>query len=153
MDFYCEIIDWIKDVKPDKIKLSKHKKDLCKKYKIKDIPTDIEIYLHAGEPDSKIIRSYLQTKPTRTVSGVAVIATMTKPINCPHGSCIYCPGGLGSAFGDVPKSYTGKEPSTMRGIRNDYDPYRIIFNRLEQYVVIGQNPDKVDQIIMGGTFT
>ena len=41
----------------------------------------------------------------------------------------------------------------MRGIRNDYDPYRIIFNRLEQYIVMGQNPDKVDQIIMGGTFT
>jgi elongator complex protein 3 len=53
----------------------------------------------------------------------------------------------------VPKSYTGKEPSTMRGMRNNYDPYRIIFNRLEQYIVLGQNPDKVDQIIMGGTFT
>jgi elongator complex protein 3 len=89
----------------------------------------------------------------RTGSGVTVIATMTKPINCPHGSCIYCPGGVDSVFGNTPKSYTGKEPSTMRGIRNDYDPYRIIFNRLEQYIVIGQNPDKVDQIIMGGTFT
>jgi elongator complex protein 3 len=153
MSFYTEIIEWIKEEKPDKIKLSKHKKDLCKKYKIKDIPTDINIYLNATSEDAKIIRSYLQTKPMRTGSGVAVIATMTKPINCPHGSCIYCPGGIDSFFGNTPKSYTGKEPSTMRGIRNDYDPYRIVFNRLEQYVVIGQNPDKVDQIIMGGTFT
>jgi elongator complex protein 3 len=153
MDFYSEMIDWIKEHKPDKLKLSKHKKDLCKKYKIKDIPTDINIYLNAPSEDAKLIREYLQTKPTRTGSGVAVIATMTKPFNCPHGSCIYCPGGLNSAFGDVPKSYTGKEPSTMRGIRNDYDPYRIVFNRLEQYIVLGQNPDKVDQIIMGGTFT
>ncbi|MGV8141265.1 MAG: tRNA uridine(34) 5-carboxymethylaminomethyl modification radical SAM/GNAT enzyme Elp3 [Candidatus Woesearchaeota archaeon] len=153
MDFYSEIIDWIKYNMPDKLRLSKHKKDLCKKYGIKEIPTDINIYLNASPEDAKIIRSYLQTKPMRTGSGVTVIATMTKPINCPHGSCIYCPGGLGSEFGDVPKSYTGKEPSTMRGIRNQYDPYRIIFNRLEQYIVIGQNPDKVDQIIMGGTFT
>ncbi|MGV8171612.1 MAG: tRNA uridine(34) 5-carboxymethylaminomethyl modification radical SAM/GNAT enzyme Elp3 [Candidatus Woesearchaeota archaeon] len=153
MDFYSEIIEWIKYNMPDKLRLSKHKKDLCKKYQIKDIPTDINIYLNASSEDAKIIRSYLQTKPMRTGSGVTVIATMTKPINCPHGSCIYCPGGMDSEFGDVPKSYTGKEPSTMRGIRNEYDPYRIIFNRLEQYIVIGQNPDKVDQIIMGGTFT
>lgn len=153
MDFYSEIIDWIKYNQPDKERLSKHKKDLCKKYHIKDIPTDIAIYLNAHEKDAKIIRPYLQTKPMRTGSGVTVIATMTQPINCPHGSCIYCPGGIGSVFGDVPKSYTGKEPSTMRGIRNQYDPYRIIFNRLEQYIVIGQNPDKVDQIIMGGSFT
>jgi len=153
MDFYSEIIDWIKYNIPDKEALSRHKKDLCKRYSIKEIPTDINIYLNASPEDAKIIRPLLQTKPMRTGSGVTVIATMTKPINCPHGSCIYCPGGLNSEFGDVPKSYTGKEPSTMRGIRNDYDPYRIIFNRLEQYVVLGQNPDKVDQIIMGGTFT
>lgn len=152
MNFYSEIIDWIKKEKPDKLTLSKKKRELSKKYKI-EMPTDITIYLHASKEDAKIIRGYLQTKPMRTGSGVAVIATMTKPINCPHGSCIYCPGGIDSFYGNVPKSYTGKEPSTMRGIRNDYDPYRIVFNRLEQYIVIGQNPDKVDQIVMGGTFT
>jgi elongator complex protein 3 len=153
MDFYSEIIEWIKYNMPDKLRLSKHKKELCKKYQIREIPTDIAIYLNAHSNDAKIIRPYIQTKPMRTGSGVTVIATMTMPINCPHGSCIYCPGGIGSVFGDVPKSYTGKEPSTMRGIRNNYDPYRIIFNRLEQYIVIGQSPEKVDQIIMGGTFT
>jgi len=153
MTFYSEIIDWIKENHPDKTILSRHKKDLCKKYHIKDIPTDINIYLNASLDDAKIIRTFLQTKPMRTGSGVTVVATMTKPINCPHGSCIYCPGGVDSEFGNVPKSYTGKEPSTMRGMRNDYDPYRIIFNRLEQYIVLGQSPDKVDQIIMGGTFT
>ena len=153
MDFYSEIIEWIKYNQPSKEQILKHKKDLCKKYHIKDIPTDINIYLNASAEDAKIIRTLLQTKPMRTGSGVTVIATMTKPINCPHGSCIYCPGGLNSEFGDVPKSYTGFEPSALRGIRNDYDPYRIVFNRLEQYVVIGQSPDKVDQIIMGGTFT
>lgn len=152
MNFFEEIIEWIKETKPDKLTLSKKKRELSKKYNI-DMPTDITIYLNATSEDAKIIRGYLQTKPMRTGSGVAVIATMTKPINCPHGSCIYCPGGIDSFFGNVPKSYTGKEPSTMRGMRNDYDPYRIVFNRLEQYIVIGQNPDKVDQIVMGGTFT
>ncbi|HLP79276.1 MAG TPA: tRNA uridine(34) 5-carboxymethylaminomethyl modification radical SAM/GNAT enzyme Elp3, partial [Acidobacteriota bacterium] len=74
------------------------------------------------------------------------------PSLCPHGACTFCPGGLGSPYGDVPMSYTGNEPSTMRGIRNEFDPYRIIFNRLEQYIILGQHPDKCDQIIMGGTF-
>ena len=153
MSFYQEIISWIKNTQPDKLALSKKKRELSKKHGIVNIPTDITIYLNANSDDAKEIRYYLQTKPTRTGSGVAVIATMTKPINCPHGTCTYCPGGIGSFFGNTPKSYTGKEPSTMRGIRNDYDPYRIAFNRLEQYVVLGQNPDKVDQIVMGGTFT
>jgi elongator complex protein 3 len=151
-NYFQEIIKWIKEKKPSKDDLAKYKVKLCKKLKISDIPTDIEIYLNASEKDMQEIRQYIETKPTRTGSGVAVIATMTQPSNCPHGSCTYCPGGINSVFGNVPKSYTGKEPSTMRGIRNDYDPYRIIFNRLEQYIVLGQNPEKVEQIIMGGTF-
>ncbi|MFA5797157.1 MAG: tRNA uridine(34) 5-carboxymethylaminomethyl modification radical SAM/GNAT enzyme Elp3 [Candidatus Woesearchaeota archaeon] len=149
--FFEEIIPWIIEHHPNKMDLSKKKRELSKKYKLQNV-TDIEIYLNTPKESVNLVRTCLQTKPMRTGSGVAVIATMTMPFNCPHGSCTYCPGGLNSAFGDVPKSYTGKEPSTMRGIRNNYDPYRIIFNRLEQYIILGQNPDKVDQIIMGGTF-
>ena len=63
-----------------------------------------------------------------------------------------CPGGPASPFGDIPQSYTGKEPATMRAIRNEYDPYMQVMNRLEHYVVMGQNPEKVELIIMGGTF-
>jgi len=152
MEYFQELIKWIKENKPDKQKIAQYKLQLCKKHKRKHIPTDIEIYMHASEEDAPIIRPLLETKPTRTSSGVAIIATMTKPIACPHGKCIYCPGGPESAYGDTPQSYTGTEPCTMRGIRNEFDPYRMIFNRLEQYVLIGQNNDKVDQIIMGGTF-
>ncbi|MEK6845789.1 MAG: tRNA uridine(34) 5-carboxymethylaminomethyl modification radical SAM/GNAT enzyme Elp3, partial [Nanoarchaeota archaeon] len=76
----------------------------------------------------------------------------TKPFPCPHGKCIMCPGGVDSAFGDVPQSYTGREPATMRGIRNNFDPYLQVFNRLEQYILQGHNCDKVELIIMGGTF-
>src|SRR3989338_6656166 len=83
---------------------------------------------------------------------------MSEPYPCPHtmkgiGPCTYCPGGPGSAFGDVPQSYTGKEPSTRRSIRNNYDPYLVVFNRLEHYVAMGKVPDKAEIIIQGGTFT
>ncbi|VVB81706.1 Uncharacterised protein [uncultured archaeon] len=124
--------------------LSKLKTKLARKYKLPKIPSNAEVFLHTKE---KIV-----TKPIRTLSGVAPVALMTAPFPCPHGKCLYCPGGLGSPFGDVPQSYTGREPSTMRGARNLYDPYLIVFNRLEQFVAIGHLPEKVELIIQGGTF-
>lgn len=148
--FYEELIGIIKKQRPSKERLSSIKNKLCKKHRIKKVPTDIEILLHAKPEDVKKLR--LITKPVRTVSGVAPMAIMTKPIACPHGKCIYCPGGPGSFFGDVPQSYTGREPATMRAMRNRFDSYLQIFNRLEQYTVLGHNFEKVELIIMGGTF-
>jgi len=151
-DFFIETIAYIKQSKPSKEKLSKEKVRLCSKHKLEKIPTDIEILLHADKNNLTFMKKYLHTKPTRTISGVAVVAIMTKPMACPHGKCAMCPGGVQSFFGDVPQSYTGKEPATLRGIRNHYDSYLQVFNRLEQYVVLGQSPEKVELILMGGTF-
>lgn len=148
--FYKELIDKIIKEKPSKKKLNQMKLKLCKKYSIKKQPTDIQILLNANKSQTKKLK--LITKPTRTISGVAVVAVMSYPFKCPHGKCTMCPGGPESNFGDVPQSYTGKEPATMRAIRNDYDPYFQVFNRLEHYVVMGQMPDKVELIVMGGTF-
>ncbi len=149
-EFFSEIISLLKSKKLQGDELTRLKIGLCNKHKIKKIPTDIEILLHASQEDLKHLS--LVTKPTRTISGVAVVALMSAPIACPHGRCIYCPGGPGSFFGDTPQSYTGKEPSTMRAIRAGYDPYIMVFNRLEQYVVTGHNFEKVELIIQGGTF-
>ena len=125
---------------------------IAKKYGLKKILTNIEIANYATSEERKQLHSLLTIKPVRTLSGVAPIAVMTIPHKCPHGKCIYCPGGLNSEFGDVPQSYTGKEPATRRAIRNNYDPYLQVFNRLEQYVVMNKVPDKAEIIIMGGTF-
>jgi len=155
--FINEIIEIIKTKKPSKLQLSKIKTKLSKKYKLKKIPTDIEILLNTPVKDIPKIKKYILTKPTRTISGVAICAIMTKPLKCPHvkkgiGPCIMCPGGPDSVFGDVPQSYTGKEPATRRAIRNNYDPYLQVMNRLEQHIVQGHIPDKLELIIMGGTF-
>ncbi len=149
-DFYSEIISKLKKKSLDNEKLNKLKNKLSKKYNLNKIPLNAEILLHASPSDFKKLK--LITKPTRTLSGVAPIALMTQPHKCPHGTCIYCPGGPNSEFGNVPQSYTGKEPSTMRSIRNHYDPYFIVFNRLEQYIILNQNPEKTEVIIQGGTF-
>jgi len=74
---------------------------------------------------------------------------MSKPWPCPHGKCTMCPDYIKEG---APMSYTGKEPSTMRGIRNNYDSYLITMNRLEHYVVTGHNFDKIEVIVQGGTF-
>jgi len=149
--FYHELISVLKQRQLSKKEVHAIKRELCKKHRIAKIPTDIQVLLHASEEDLPKLK-HLQTKPVRSISGVTPIAVMTKPIPCPHGRCIFCPGGVGSAFGDMPQSYTGKEPSTMRAIRAAYDPYLITFNRLEQFIVSGHMPEKVELIIQGGTF-
>ena len=119
--------------------------DLARKLHLSKIPKNIELNLENPEIN-------LKTKPVRTISGVAPIAIMTYPENCKHGSCTFCPGGPMSYFGDVPKSYTGNEPASMRAIRNNFDPYLQVFNRLEHYILMKHVPNKVELIIMGGTF-
>src|SRR3989338_6851643 len=149
-EFYAELIAEIKKQKPDERKLASLKARLSKKHGLKKIPTNIDIILNAKQSDLPNLN--LITKPTRTLSGVATISLMTAPFGCPHGKCTFCPGGPNSAFGDVPQSYTGREPATMRAIRNNFDSYLQVFSRLEQYAVIGQSFDKVEIIIQGGTF-
>lgn len=92
----------------------------------------------------------LKRKAIRTISGVTIIAVMTKPWPCPHdGPCAYCPGGPAKR---VPQSYTGHEPAAMRGIQNRYDAYMQVGSRIKQLEAIGHMVDKVELIIMGGTF-
>ncbi len=136
----------------DQAVLNRVKKQVTKQHAFTRILTNIQILTSLPAAELARCKEALVTKPTRTISGVAVVAVMTMPLGCPHGKCTYCPGGLKSPFGSVPQSYTGNEPATMRAIRNQYDAYLQIFNRLEQYLIMGQNPEKVELIIMGGTF-
>ncbi len=150
-EYMKEIIKYIKKEKPDKITLSKKKIKLCSKYHLREMPNDIKILMSAHKKDIEDIEKFLSIKPIRSISGVAVVAVMTKPLKCP-GTCTYCPGGVNSFYGDTPKSYTGKEPAARRAARNHFDPYLQVFNRLEHYIVSGHVPDKVELIIMGATF-
>ena len=153
MDFPKFVGQEILKKKPKtKEEILKLRDTLVKKHRPTKIPSLISILISLPVEKIKQLKPILLTKPTRTMSGVTPVAIMTKPIPCPHGKCIYCPGGVNSEFGDVPQSYTGGEPATMRGIRNNFDPYLQIFNRLEQYVLLGHTFDKIELIVMGGTF-
>ena len=125
--------------------IEQHRINISKERTLKKLPKNIELNLISDDFE-------LKTKPMRTQSGVAPVAIMTEPRECLHGTCTFCPGGVNSYFGSVPKSYTGNEPASMRAIRNKFDAYLQVFNRLEHYVLLGQIPEKVELIIMGGTF-
>ncbi len=109
-----------------------------------------EILRHAKPGERENVLGILQKKPTRTISGVAVVSAMTYPSPCPHGKCEYCPGGPEV---HVPQSYTGKEPATRRAIRYGFDPYLQVTFRLTQLRDIGHPVSKVELIVMGGTLT
>ncbi len=88
-----------------------------------------------------------KVRKSRLASGVAVVSIVARPYPCPHGRCIYCPGGI-----DTPQSYVDRSPVVIRGRRLGYDPYLQVKDRLKDFVNAGFKPSKVELIIMGGTF-
>ncbi|MBT4576849.1 tRNA uridine(34) 5-carboxymethylaminomethyl modification radical SAM/GNAT enzyme Elp3 [Candidatus Woesearchaeota archaeon] len=132
---------------------NKVKHQLARKFKLPEVPKNAEILSTLSPKKREKIENILLSKPVRTISGVAPVAIMAAPIACPpQAQCTYCPGGPGSIFGNTPKSYTDGAPAVKRAIRNKYDPYLQVFNRLEQYLLLKHVPSKVELIIMGGTF-
>lgn len=121
--------------------LEKRKKELCKKYAIKQVPPSAKLLEKLG-----IKSNLLLTKPSRSLSGVSVIAIMTEPASCP-GECIYCPKG------EAAQSYTGKEPAALRARRAKFNAYKQTQDRLNQLEKIGHPTSKIELIVMGGTFT
>jgi elongator complex protein 3 len=130
--------------------LEKMRLTVSKKFKLSRVVSNTDILLMLRKDERQRYSELLTRKPTRTLSGVSVIAVMTSPFSCPHGRCTYCPGGVDFSS---PQSYTGFEPAAMRGRQNNYDSYLQTKNRLEQLRRIGHPTDKIDLIVMGGTFT
>lgn len=128
-----------------------------KKYKLRQQPRLTDIINSIPDQYRKYLIPKLKAKPVRTASGIAVVAVMCKPHRCPHiaytgNICVYCPGGPDSDFEYSTQSYTGYEPTSMRAIRARYDPYEQARGRIEQLRQLGHSIDKVEYIIMGGTF-
>ncbi|MEI6728808.1 MAG: GNAT family N-acetyltransferase [bacterium] len=98
------------------------------------------------QKNSEVLQT-LRLKPTRTISGVATVTVLTKPYPCP-GECIFCPNDI-----RMPKSYLSDEPGAQRAERNNFDPYLQTYRRLKALYSIGHSVDKVEVIILGGTWS
>ncbi|SDA37448.1 tRNA uridine(34) 5-carboxymethylaminomethyl modification radical SAM/GNAT enzyme Elp3 [Methanobrevibacter millerae] len=149
MEKACRII--INDIIEGKIstrrELEVKKRQLCRELKLSRFMSNADILEYASPDEKELVSDTLKKKPTRTKSGVAIVAVMCHPHKCPHGRCMYCPES------DIaPPSYTGEEPAALRGRMFEYHPYVQCFNRLAQLKKIGHPVDKVELIIMGGTF-
>ncbi|XP_050422567.1 elongator complex protein 3 [Adelges cooleyi] len=139
------------------VNLNKLKTQISSKYGLKSSPRLVDIISAVPNDAKKLLYPKLKAKPVRTASGVAIVAVMCKPHRCPHinmtgNICVYCPGGPDSDFEYSTQSYTGYEPTSMRAIRAHYNPYVQTRHRVEQLKQLGHNVDKVEFIVMGGTF-
>jgi len=147
-----ELVDRILagDVGEDDVESAKL--EVCSEYSAPKVPKHSDLLDFAPDGRREELEEVLQRKPVRTASGVTPVAIMTSPHTCPHGKCLYCPGGPASEFTSS-QSYTGHEPAAARGVQNDYDPYGQVTLRLHQLREIGHPVDKVELILMGGTMT
>ena len=132
-------------------KITSIKIKISKKYNYDNVIKNATILDFATLDEKKVINKILKRRATRTISGVSVIAIMTYPLPSP-GSCIYCPGETSQPDKKVAKSYTGREPAAMRSIHCNYDPYEQVHSRIKELEAIGHQVDKIELIIMGGTF-
>ena len=126
------------------------KREICREIGMNNIPKNGEILNYFSQEEREKYASIMVSKPVRVLSGVNVVAVMTKPYDCPHGTCIFCPGG--TKF-NTPQSYTGFEPAARRALMNNYDPYMQVTARLKHYLFMGYNPQEIEIIVIGGTFT
>ena len=98
------------------------------------------------EPSNEILTK-IRMKPVRTLSGVTTVTVLTKPYPCP-GQCIFCPDDV-----RMPKSYLPDEPGAMRGLHHKFDPFDQVFSRLEALEAVGHPTDKIELLILGGTWS
>ena len=98
------------------------------------------------EADEALLAA-IRLKPVRTLSGVTTVTVLTKPYPCP-GKCIFCPDDI-----RMPKSYLPDEPGAMRALEHGFDPYTQVRSRLEALASVGHPTDKVELLILGGTFS
>ena len=98
-------------------------------------------------PYENAVLERLRRKPVRTSSGVTPVTVLTKPFPCP-GECIFCPNDV-----RMPKSYLSDEPGAQRAEQNSFDPYLQTYTRLQSYHNTGHPTDKIEVIILGGTWS
>ena len=133
--------------------LTAAKRKIAKKFKIgillnSDILKEYKNLIKLGKLKPKpALEEILRKKAVRTLSGIAPVAVLIKPYPCP-GKCVYCPSEKG-----VPQSYLSNEPAVMRAIRCNYNPYKQVQLRLRALEANGHEPNKIELIVIGATWS
>jgi elongator complex protein 3 len=103
--------------------------------------------LEEGWKGDEKLQKLMRKRKIRTLSGVSIVTVLTKPYACP-GKCVFCPTEPG-----MPKSYLSNEPGAMRAVLEEFDPAAQVKTRLSSLSKQGHETDKVEMIVLGGTFS
>lgn len=133
--------------------LSALKKEFSNKNKLENLPSNIEILqeyrrlvAEKALVPHKWLEQLLKKRAIRSESGIVAIQVLTKPYVCP-GQCIFCPNDP-----EMPKSYIKTEPGAARALLNQFDPIKQVHNRLISLSLTGHETDKIEMIVLGGTW-
>ena len=127
-----------------------------------------ELLMNQKTVTNSKIRKFFKSKHSRGLSGVIVISTITSPypeytdkngkikkqrFSCKH-DCHYCPKEVDASGIEInPRSYLSSEPTVARGLQNNFDPINQFNERATQYHLNGHYVDKIELIVLGGTWT
>jgi ELP3 family radical SAM enzyme/protein acetyltransferase len=141
------------------------RKQLSKKHSILPDYTNLIYTYRTMLRDNEILPNYgfefaFKSKAFRSESGVMVITVVAsptpdgQPFSCEF-NCHYCPAEpahKGNGFQEQPRSYIFNEPGVRRANRNGFDAILQFRDRARTYIVNGLPVDKIELIILGGTW-
>jgi elongator complex protein 3 len=129
--------------------LERLKKRVAKQYSLDRYVSNSEI-ISALEPSVRnVFEEMLRVHPRRSASGIVVVTVFSAPNSCPHGTCVFCPGGPRSG---TPQSYLPDSPGMRTALGVAFDPFLQVRKSIAMYEANGHRTDKVETIIEGGTF-
>ena len=129
--------------------LEKLKKKASSEFSLDRYVTNSEILARLPRRTRDEFREMLRVHPRRSASGIVVVTAFSAPFSCPHGTCVFCPGG--PRFG-TPQSYLPESPGMRMALQTRFDPYLQVRSCLAKYQANGHDVGKVETIIEGGTF-
>lgn len=134
----------------DKSEANRVKVEVARSLRAGSVPSDAEVVRALVEMGHQEIAEALRAKPVKTRSGVSVITVVLPLFLCPHGRCVYCPGGGSTG---IPQSYTGREAWVAFARSIGYDVRLQVEAQASRLRDMGHQVDKVELIFIGGTFT
>jgi elongator complex protein 3 len=129
--------------------LEKAKKRASAKFRLDRYVSNSEVILALPSDVRQRFEELLRVHPRRSASGIVVVTAFSAPFSCPHGTCVFCPGGPRVG---TPQSYLPRSPGMKTALAVAFDPYLQVRRCLRKYEANGHETDKVETIIEGGTF-
>jgi elongator complex protein 3 len=134
---------------PSREVLEKAKKEIAREHSLSRYISNSEILMAMPVASRAAFQEMLRVHPRRSASGIVVVTAFSAPFSCPHGTCVFCPGGPKDG---TPQSYMPDSPGMKTALASGFDPHQQVRKSLSKYAANGHATDKVEAIIEGGTF-